>query len=69
MKIGFAENLKMLRTEKGISQKQLAELVGVSQQCVSKWEADRADPTLTYLWKLADLFGVSIGILCGRTEW
>ncbi len=69
MKNKFAENIKMLRIDKGISQEELGKIIGVSQQCVSKWEAGKADPTLTSLWKLADLFGVSIDILCGRTEW
>lgn len=68
MKIKFAENLKALRTEKGMSQGKLAEAVGVTQQCVSKWEKGE-EPTLSYLWKLADLFGVSIDVLCGRSEW
>ncbi len=65
----FAENLKALRLEKKISQRGLAQIVGVTQQCVSKWEVGYAEPTLTYLWRLADLFGISIDILCGRMEW
>ena len=65
----FAENLRTFRTENKLSQKALADAVGVSQQCVSDWELGNADPTLTSLWRLADLFGVSIDILCGRTEW
>ncbi len=34
----FGENLKVLRNKKNISQEELAELVGVSRQSVSKWE-------------------------------
>ena len=52
-----------------MSQQGLADAIGVSQQCVSDWEHGNSDPTLTYLWRMADLFGVSIDILCGRTEW
>ncbi len=69
MEIRFSENLKAFRKEHGLSQGKLAEAVGVTQQCVSKWERADGEPTLTYLWKLADLFGVSIDVLCGRTEW
>ena len=36
--MGFAENLKTLRKEKQLSQEQLAEILDVSRQSVSKWE-------------------------------
>ncbi len=65
----FSENLKAFRKDRGLSQGRLAEAVGVTQQCVSEWERARIEPTLSYLWKLADLFGVSIDLLCGREEW
>lgn len=69
MDIRFASNLKELRKERKISQAALAKAIGVTQQCVSEWERGRIEPTLSYLWKLADLFGVSIDVLCGRTDW
>ena len=65
----FAENLKTLRTENKLLQKELAERLGVSQQCVSEWERGNADPTMTSLWDIADFFGISIDVLCGRKEW
>ena len=34
----FAENVKMLRKQAGMSQEQLAEKLGVSRQAVTKWE-------------------------------
>ena len=36
--MSFAENLKQLRKEKQISQEELAEILDVSRQAVSKWE-------------------------------
>ncbi len=69
MSILFAENLKTLRRERGVSQKTLGEAVGVTQQCVSEWEKGNMEPTLSCLWRLADFFGVSIDVLCGRREW
>lgn len=69
MRILFSENLRALRKERGLSQKQLGEAVGVTQQCVSEWEKGNMEPTLSCLWKLADYFGVSMDILCGRKEW
>ena len=69
METRFAENLKSLRTERKLSQAALAKAIGVTQQCVSEWEQKRTEPTLSYLWLLADLFSVSIDILCGREDW
>lgn len=69
IKSKFAENLKSMRKEKGLSQAVLAEMLGVTQQCVSEWELENTDPTLTYLWLLADIFEVSIDVLCGRSEY
>ncbi len=65
----FSENLKAMRLEKKMSQTTLAKAIGVTQQCVSEWEQSRTEPTLSYLWLLADLFSVSIDLLCGRKEW
>ncbi len=69
MESKFSENLKKLRKEHALSQGKLGEAVEVSQQCVSEWEHGNTEPTLTYLWRLADLFGVSIDVLCGRSDW
>lgn len=56
----LAEKLLSLRTEKGLSQEDLAELMGVSRQSVSKWETDQSVPDLDRIIKLADLFGVTV---------
>ena len=64
----FAKNLKLLRHEEKLNQQKLATLVGVSQQCVSEWENGKIEPTLTYLWKLADIFKISIDELIGRID-
>ena len=52
----FGENLKVLRNKKNISQEELAELVGVSRQSVSKWETSLAYPEMKHLLKLCDIF-------------
>lgn len=69
MKNKFAENLKIMRKERRLSQADIANMLGVTQQCVSEWELENTDPTLTYLWRLADIFEVSLDILCGRSEY
>lgn len=65
----FAENVRQMRKERGLSQGELAKVLGVTQQCVSEWELNKTEPTLSCLWKLADLFEISIDVLCGRTEY
>lgn len=56
----FGEKLRELRKNRGLSQSQLAEQVGVTSQAVSKWETDTSTPELTMLPVLASLFGVQI---------
>jgi transcriptional regulator with XRE-family HTH domain len=64
----FGKILKNLRKDKGISQGMVAECVGVSQQCVSQWENGQIEPTLTFLWRLADFFDISVDELIGRKD-
>lgn len=68
MKGQFGKNLKLYRKECKLSQEQLARKVGVTQQCVSEWEKDRIEPTLSNLWAIADIFDVSVDELIGRTQ-
>lgn len=62
---GFGENLKRIRKEKGITQEQLADAVGVSAQAVSKWEQG-SFPDASLLPAAADYLGVGIDELFGR---
>jgi len=55
-----------LRKEKGLTQEQLANELGISFQAVSKWENELSSPDISALPLLADLFGVSIDALFGR---
>lgn len=63
----FGENLKKIRKEKGITQEQLADAVGVSAQAVSKWEQG-SFPDASLLPAAADFLGVKIDELFGRKE-
>lgn len=56
----FCDKLIQLRREKGYSQEQLADLLSVSRQSVSKWEAGQSMPELNKLIILADLFGTTV---------
>ena len=57
--------IKELREEKGYTQKELADLMQVSFQTISKWETGANYPDITHIPKLADIFGVSAGVLLG----
>lgn len=57
-----------LRKEQNMTQEALANALGVTNQAVSKWESDQSCPDISLLPTIADLFGVSIGYLFGRTD-
>lgn len=57
-----------LRKTKGLSQRGLAERLNVSQTAVSQWETGRSYPDVPTMFEFADLFGVSLDYLLGRTE-
>ena len=61
--MSFADNLKMIRKEKGLTQEQLAEILGVSRQAVSKWESNNGYPETDKLIVIAKEFGVSLDYL------
>ena len=62
------ENLKLLRSTAGISQKTLADSIGVSQQSINKYENHNIEPDIATLSSSADYFHVSIDFLVGRTN-
>ncbi|MCM1114075.1 MAG: helix-turn-helix domain-containing protein [Clostridium sp.] len=56
----FGEKIYTLRKEKGISQKELGAMLGVSNKAVSKWETGAAAPKTETLIKLAEIFNLSV---------
>lgn len=62
----LGENLKKLRKEKKVTQTDLAQRLGVTQQAVGKWETGRSSPDPDTLMRLAEFFGVSTDTLLGR---
>ncbi len=65
MKNYFKDNLKYLRTEKGIGQVELAKNIGVSKAVISFWENGLREPTMSNLIALAKFFEVSLDYLVG----
>jgi len=59
----LSRNLRTLRTLHGLSQKQLAERVGVSHPRISELECGNGDPKLHTLEKIAKAFGTTVSAL------
>ena len=66
----FGAFVSELRKEKGITQKELAEKLCISDKAISKWETGKAIPDVTLLVPLAEILGVSTTELleCRRIE-
>ena len=56
----FGNMVAVLRKEKGMTQLELAEKMGVTDKAVSKWERDLSFPDVSYIPKLAEILGVSV---------
>lgn len=64
----FCDRLKQLRSEAGISMKQLAAEVDVSDAAICKWENGTAEPKVSYLIKLSEYFECTVDYLVGKTD-
>ncbi|WP_278278369.1 helix-turn-helix domain-containing protein [Alkalibacter saccharofermentans] len=64
----IGEKIRCLREEKNMTQKQLAEILGISQQAVGKWEKGINEPDFETIVKLCDIFGVASDYILGRIE-
>lgn len=64
----FAEKLKSIRKQAGMSQEQLAEKLGVSRQAVTKWETDAGIPDIENIMAISTLFDKSIDELLSNKK-
>ncbi|MCL2861399.1 MAG: helix-turn-helix domain-containing protein [Firmicutes bacterium] len=60
--------IKELREEKGLTQKQLANQIGVDQRTISSYEIGHTEPDIKTIRKLCKIFDVSADYLLGLTE-
>lgn len=60
--------MRCLREHYGLTQTQLAERLGVTKSAVNAWETGTNSPSLTYIIKLAQIYGVSTDYLLGVNE-
>jgi len=64
----FAERLKELRTEKDLSQEQLAKATGLSRSALNYWENQQRVPNANAVIILSRYFGVSTDYLLGEVD-
>ncbi|MBQ8428192.1 MAG: helix-turn-helix transcriptional regulator [Clostridia bacterium] len=64
----LGETIKELRVEKGLTQPQLAETIGVSKGMISIWEHDVNEPKATHVKNLAIALGTSADYLLGLKD-
>ena len=68
MELKLGTIIKKLRTDRGITQEELANKMGVSYQAVSKWETNTTTPDIAILPQLALFFGVSMDALFSMNQ-
>ena len=65
----FGENFKLCRKQSGLTQKQVAEKLGIQQSNISDWENDISRPSYEFLIRLAhEIYHISIYDLLGIDE-
>lgn len=64
----FSQRLRQLRTERGLKQREMADLCGLKLRGYQQYEYGEAYPTVSGLLFLADYFDVSLDYLMGRTD-
>ena len=62
----YGEILKAHRENMDLTQAQLANATGITQQAISLWECNKTTPKIEYCEILADFYGISLDELVGR---
>lgn len=65
----IGQRIKELRTERKISQKKLAEAIGVDKRAIIFWEQGVNEPKASYIKKLAEYFGCTSDYLLGLSDY
>lgn len=64
----FGETLKELRTDRGLSQQQLADELKIGRSAIAKWELSKTEPVASMIVKLAKYFDVDSDVLLGLRD-
>ena len=62
----FGENFKKYRKRAGLTQEEVAKILMVTPQAVSKWETGNGTPDISFWVPMAELFDISVDELLGR---
>jgi len=65
---GLSERIKDLRVQKGLTQVQVAQRLGITKNAVNAWESSASSPSLKYIVRLAKILGISTDYLLGMNE-
>ncbi|MDO4538581.1 MAG: response regulator [Coriobacteriales bacterium] len=68
MSMKFAETLKKLRAERGLSQRELADQLYVSRPAIARWESGNRLPDVTIISRLAQCLHADVGMLLSAME-
>jgi len=66
--MSFGNKLKECRKDKGLSQSELAKLLGTNHSIIGKYERDEVNPTVDAVRKLASALDTTLGYLLGESE-
>ncbi len=66
--VALLRNLRKLREESKVTQKQLADAIGISQQSINKYENHKIEPDIHTMIQIANYFQTSVDYLVGNTE-
>ena len=64
----ISDNIKELRKQKGLTQKELADLLHVTSQAVSRWEMGNVEPSVDTIVNMAKIFEVTTDEIIGGPE-
>jgi len=67
-KDSFAERLRELRLQQGLTQMQLAKLTGISSTAIGHWEIRNREPKIEAVICLAKFFNVTVGYMVGTED-
>ena len=61
-------NMKKIRIQNHLSQEEIADIIGVSQACVNKYEKGKITISVPVLYTFCKNFDISLNHLCGKTK-
>jgi len=66
--VSFGKKLRECREAKGLSQSEVAKLLGTNHSIIGKYERDEVKPTIDVVKKLADTLDTTVGFLLGESQ-